>query len=115
MAQAGRKGAVTVATNMAGRGTDIMLGAMPNLLPLPNLPSAALIQRKTPKSTRPRGRRHLPQPNRQSRTSMKKFWTLADFTCLEPSATNPAGSTTSCVDVPDGKVTPPANPGSTSR
>ena len=26
MAQAGRKGAVTVATNMAGRGTDIMLG-----------------------------------------------------------------------------------------
>src|SRR4029450_11171760 len=26
VAQAGRKGAVTVATNMAGRGTDIMLG-----------------------------------------------------------------------------------------
>ena len=26
IAQAGRKGAVTVATNMAGRGTDIMLG-----------------------------------------------------------------------------------------
>ena len=26
MAQAGKKGAVTIATNMAGRGTDIMLG-----------------------------------------------------------------------------------------
>ena len=26
IAQAGRAGAVTVATNMAGRGTDIMLG-----------------------------------------------------------------------------------------
>ena len=26
MAQAGRAGAVTIATNMAGRGTDIILG-----------------------------------------------------------------------------------------
>ena len=29
VAQAGRKGAVTVATNMAGRGTDILLGGNP--------------------------------------------------------------------------------------
>jgi preprotein translocase subunit SecA len=32
VAQAGRKGAVTVATNMAGRGTDIMLGGNPEFL-----------------------------------------------------------------------------------
>jgi preprotein translocase subunit SecA len=32
IAQAGRKGAVTVATNMAGRGTDIVLGGNPDLL-----------------------------------------------------------------------------------
>jgi preprotein translocase subunit SecA len=32
IAQAGRKGAVTVATNMAGRGTDIMLGGNPEVL-----------------------------------------------------------------------------------
>jgi preprotein translocase subunit SecA len=32
IAQAGRKGAVTVATNMAGRGTDIMLGGNPDFL-----------------------------------------------------------------------------------
>ena len=32
MAQAGRQGAVTVATNMAGRGTDIMLGGNPEFL-----------------------------------------------------------------------------------
>ncbi len=32
VAQAGRKGAVTVATNMAGRGTDIMLGGNPDFL-----------------------------------------------------------------------------------
>ncbi|MCZ3389618.1 MAG: preprotein translocase subunit SecA [Actinomycetia bacterium] len=32
VAQAGRKGAVTVATNMAGRGTDIMLGGNPEYM-----------------------------------------------------------------------------------
>lgn len=32
VAQAGRKGAVTVATNMAGRGTDILLGGNPEYL-----------------------------------------------------------------------------------
>jgi preprotein translocase subunit SecA len=32
IAQAGRRGAVTVATNMAGRGTDIMLGGNPEVL-----------------------------------------------------------------------------------
>ncbi|MDQ7794209.1 MAG: preprotein translocase subunit SecA [bacterium] len=32
IAQAGRKGSVTIATNMAGRGTDIMLGGNPEYL-----------------------------------------------------------------------------------
>ena len=32
VAQAGREGAVTIATNMAGRGTDILLGGNPNFL-----------------------------------------------------------------------------------
>ena len=32
VAQAGRKGAVTIATNMAGRGTDIILGGNPEVL-----------------------------------------------------------------------------------
>ncbi|MBS1962026.1 MAG: preprotein translocase subunit SecA [Bdellovibrionales bacterium] len=32
VAQAGRKGAITIATNMAGRGTDILLGGNPDLL-----------------------------------------------------------------------------------
>ncbi|MFJ6083076.1 preprotein translocase subunit SecA [Streptomyces sp. NPDC092369] len=40
IAQAGRKGAVTVATNMAGRGTDIKLGGNPE-----DLAEAALRQR----------------------------------------------------------------------
>src|SRR5437899_11090286 len=32
VAQAGRKGAVTIATNMAGRGTDILLGCNPEFM-----------------------------------------------------------------------------------
>src|SRR5262249_58031457 len=32
VAQAGRKGAVTIATNMAGRGTDIILGGNPETM-----------------------------------------------------------------------------------
>lgn len=32
IAQAGRSGAITIATNMAGRGTDIMLGGNPDIL-----------------------------------------------------------------------------------
>ena len=32
VAQAGRKGAVTISTNMAGRGTDIILGGNPEMM-----------------------------------------------------------------------------------
>jgi preprotein translocase subunit SecA len=37
VAQAGRKNAVTIATNMAGRGTDILLGGNPDFLTLQSL------------------------------------------------------------------------------
>lgn len=37
IAQAGRKGAVTIATNMAGRGTDILLGGNPEFLAIKKL------------------------------------------------------------------------------
>jgi preprotein translocase subunit SecA len=53
ISQAGRKGAVTVSTNMAGRGTDILLGGNPeamtreytlkNKLALPYAPAGAVI------------------------------------------------------------------------
>jgi preprotein translocase subunit SecA len=42
IAQAGRKGAVTIATNMAGRGTDIILGGNPEAM------AWALLQAKYP-------------------------------------------------------------------
>ncbi len=42
VAMAGRKGAVTVATNMAGRGTDIMLGGNSEFIAQANLEAAGL-------------------------------------------------------------------------
>jgi preprotein translocase subunit SecA len=48
VAQAGRKGAVTVATNMAGRGTDIMLGGNPEHIAADELRSRGLSPVDTP-------------------------------------------------------------------
>ena len=48
VAQAGRKGAVTVATNMAGRGTDIMLGGNPEFTADAELRSRGLSPVDTP-------------------------------------------------------------------
>src|SRR5450631_4438946 len=48
VAQAGRKGAVTVATNMAGRGTDIMLGGNPEFLAQLELSERGLSPVETP-------------------------------------------------------------------
>ncbi|GAA1150899.1 preprotein translocase subunit SecA [Kitasatospora gansuensis] len=48
VAQAGRKGAVTVATNMAGRGTDIMLGGNAEHLAAAELAQRGLTELDTP-------------------------------------------------------------------
>jgi preprotein translocase subunit SecA len=48
VAQAGRKGAVTVATNMAGRGTDIMLGGNPEVIATTELARRGLGPTETP-------------------------------------------------------------------
>ncbi len=48
IAQAGRKGAVTVATNMAGRGTDIMLGGNPEFIADTELHQRGLSPVETP-------------------------------------------------------------------
>ena len=48
VAEAGRKGAVTVATNMAGRGTDIMLGGNPEFRAVTSLKNRGLSPEETP-------------------------------------------------------------------
>jgi len=48
VAQAGRQGAVTVATNMAGRGTDIMLGGNPEFMAASELAQRGLSPLETP-------------------------------------------------------------------
>jgi len=48
IAQGGRKGAVTVATNMAGRGTDIMLGGNPEFIADLELHQRGLSPTETP-------------------------------------------------------------------
>ena len=48
VAEAGRKGAVTVATNMAGRGTDIMLGGNPEMRANAELEARGLDPVETP-------------------------------------------------------------------
>ncbi|WP_377643860.1 preprotein translocase subunit SecA [Oryzobacter terrae] len=48
VADAGRKGGVTVATNMAGRGTDIMLGGNPEFRAVADLKARGLDSHETP-------------------------------------------------------------------
>jgi len=50
VAQAGRRGAVTVATNMAGRGTDIMLGGNPEFMAAAALTQKGLSSAEDPEA-----------------------------------------------------------------
>ncbi|MGH3647773.1 MAG: preprotein translocase subunit SecA, partial [Micromonosporaceae bacterium] len=50
IAQAGRKGSVTVATNMAGRGTDIILGGNPEFLAAAELRQQGYSQEEDPEA-----------------------------------------------------------------
>src|SRR5216110_940300 len=54
VAQAGREGAVTIATNMAGRGTDILLGGNPDFLSKELIRKRGLDPSTAPPEARPR-------------------------------------------------------------
>ena len=113
VAQAGRKNAVTIATNMAGRGTDIILGGNPDAM------AWAVLQEKyptrlevppdewTPWSTRSRA------ASRRSRRGARwRGW--AACTSSAASGTRPGASTCSFAGGAAGRATPAAA-ASTSR
>ncbi len=100
VAVAGRKGAVTVATNMAGRGTDIMLGGNVEFLADAELKSEGYSPDDTPDEYEKRWPGTLAEIKDQVKDEHERSSSSAVCTCLVPSATNPAVSTTSCAAVP---------------
>ena len=116
VAMAGHKGAVTVATNMAGRGTDIMLGGSVEFLADAGAARAGASTRsaRPPTSTKPPGRRRSSGSRSRSPPSTTRSATSAASTSSAPSATSRAASTTSCAVAPAARATR-ASPGSTCR
>lgn len=84
IAQAGRPRAVTIATNMAGRGTDIIL---------------AVIGKQSLMGTKSSPMRCAVRHKRLGRRVMMRFWRRAAYISLALSVTNHAALTISCADV----------------
>ena len=107
VAMAGHKGAVTVATNMAGRGTDIMLGGSVEFLADAELRKRGLeptgetaeeYEAAWPSTVEKIKAQVAAEHDEVRRPS-------AASTSSAPSGTSRAGSTTSCVVVPAVRAT----------
>ncbi len=104
VAQAGQVGAVTIATNMAGRGTDILLGGNPEYL----------AKQKAKGAPPEEYTRILAELKQETAEAHGQVVELGGFTFSEPSGTSRAASTTSSGAAPDVRATP-ALPASSSR
>ncbi len=99
VAQAGREGMITIATNMAGRGTDIVLGG--------NIEKDVAAIEANAVPVRIRARRQGRSAARAvARQTTKRSRPWAACASLPPSAMSLAASTTSCVAVPAARATP---------
>ena len=127
VAQAGQYGAVTIATNMAGRGTDIMLGGNAEYLAKNQMRKEGYYENLIVEATgfgdtddeeiieaRQRFTELSKKFKEELRPEAEKVKEQAVCSSSAPSATNPDVSTTSCADVPVDRVTRAA-PVSTSR
>ena len=112
IAQAGRTGAVTIATNMAGRGTDILLGGNPAGLASEILHRRGLNPAEVDKDDLRRGAGRGEGRHRRRTTSGSS--PRAASTSSAPSATTAAASTTSSAAAPAARATR-ARRASTSR
>ena len=99
MAQAGRKGAVTIATNMAGRGTDILLGGNPDFL----FKQVLYREEGLPEE---RKLEVYEQIKAECEKTNKRSSPPADCISLAPNGMKAAASTISCGAAPAGKAIP---------
>ena len=102
VAQAGRTGAVTIATNMAGRGTDILLGGNPAGMASEILHKKGLNPAEVDKATYDAA---LDEAKPCIEVDHETWSTPAACTSSAPSATRAAGSTTSCAAAPAARAT----------
>ncbi len=113
IAQAGRRGAVTIATNMAGRGVDIKLGGNPEQM------AATRARQPRDQARRRQLRRGAQGAHRRARDAdrgrgRRRSASSAASTSSAPSATSRAASTTSFAAAPAARATP-ASRASSSR
>ena len=105
IAQAGVPGAVTIATNMAGRGTDIQLGGNPDML----LEDWMTEEKERAKSRRPSRSPPSATPSRPTSPRRKPRRSKpAVFTSSAPSAMRAGASTTSSVAAQAARAIPAA-------
>ena len=106
IAQAGVPGAVTIATNMAGRGTDIQLGGNPDMLHrgLGRRTRRPRATSRRPSRSPPSARRSGPRSPRRRRRRSKP----AVSTSSAPSAMRAGASTTSSAAAQAARATPAA-------
>ena len=104
IAQAGRTGAVTIATNMAGRGTDILLGGNPAGLASEMLHRRGLNPAEVDKETYDAALAEAKSDLRRGPRAGGR--PSAACTSSAPSATTRAASTTSCAAAPAARATP---------
>ena len=131
VAQAGRKGAVTIATNMAGRGTDILLGGNPEFMTRQQCLAEEIAERlpkgeerfvedeqfvyfyhidafyRVPKAAVRAHLRALQEAVRDRSTTRSSRSTAC--TSSRPSATRRGASTTSCAAAPAARAIPGAS------
>ena len=118
VAQAGKFGAVTIATNMAGRGTDIMLGGNAEYLAKADLRKAGFTEEVIAEATGYaetedeeilKARALFAERMAEHKKSIdEEADRVRAAACISsaPSGTSPAASTTSCAAAPAVRATP---------